>query len=201
MNSYIKAQYQASHDLFARMMADETLQANAEYIAHKGVEVLKNGGKIMLCGNGGSAADAQHLAAELVSRLYFQRPGLHAIALTTDSSSLTAISNDYGFEQVFARQVEAIGQPGDMLIGISTSGTSPNVLEAVRTASERDIITVGFLGQDGRDIGKAVDHQINIPSNQTPNIQEGHICTGHIICALIEQAMFGAEYNTNQGAA
>jgi D-sedoheptulose 7-phosphate isomerase len=183
------------------MLGNAAFLNTVEAIAHVGVEVLKNGKKIMFCGNGGSAADAQHLAAELVSRLCYDRPGLNAVALTTDTSALTAIGNDYGYDRVFARQVEAIGQAGDLLIGISTSGRSQNVLAAIHAAKAKGILTVGFLGQDGRDIGALVDHSVNIPSGETPKIQEGHIMIGHVICAMIEEEIFGAEYNPKRKTA
>jgi D-sedoheptulose 7-phosphate isomerase len=195
MQSYILQEFEKTQQLFSLMMRDHTFLKNVEYVARKAIDVLRAGGKIMLCGNGGSAADAQHLAAELVSKLCYNRPGLNAIALTTDTSALTAIGNDYGYERVFARQVEAIGQAGDMLIGISTSGRSKNVIAAVKAAAAKNIYTVGFLGINGHDIGGLVHKQINILSEETPKIQEGHIATGHIICALIEEELFGADYN------
>jgi len=152
----------------------------------------------MFCGNGGSAADSQHLAAELVSKLCYDRPALNAIALTTDTSALTAIGNDYGYLYSFSRQIEAIGTKGDVLIGISTSGKSKNVIEAVKVAKNKKIITIGLLGEDGRDIGNLADYQINIPSMETPKIQEGHIATGHIICSIIEDKFFGKTHNPNK---
>ena len=194
MKNYIVSEYRKTLSVFDKILKDDIFLQNVEKIATKATQVLQNGGKIMFCGNGGSAADSQHLAAELVSKLYYDRPGLNAVALTTDTSALTAIGNDYGYEKVFSRQVEAIGQKGDMLIGFSTSGRSKNVLLAFEKAKLMNIITVGFLGQDGRDIGKISDYQINIPSSSTPNIQEGHISTGHIICAIIEDNIFGEQY-------
>lgn len=201
MKDYILKEFEKTKSLLERMLADNGLSDSIVTIADKGIQVLKAGGKIMFCGNGGSAADSQHMAAELVSKLCYDRPGLNAVALTTDTSALTAIGNDYGYDRAFARQVEAIGQKGDMLIGISTSGRSKNIVEAIKSAKEKEIITVGFLGQDGRDIGALVDYSLNIPSDETPKIQEGHICSGHIICSLIEEAIFGAEYNPARKAA
>jgi D-sedoheptulose 7-phosphate isomerase len=201
MQKYILEEFEKTRSLFDTILGDQDFLKTIEVAAQKGIQTLKNGKKIMLCGNGGSAADAQHLAAELVSKLCYDRPGLNAIALTTDTSALTAIGNDYGYDRSFARQVEAIGQAGDMLIGISTSGRSKNVLEALKSAQAKGIYTVGFLGQEGRDIGALVDLQINIPSNETPKIQEGHIATGHIICSLIEEEIFGAEYNPKRKTA
>jgi D-sedoheptulose 7-phosphate isomerase len=194
MINYIKNEYQKTFDVFDKILKDDIFLKNVETIANIATKVLQGGNKIMFCGNGGSAADSQHLAAELVSKLYYDRPGLNAVALTTDTSALTAIGNDYGYEKVFSRQVEAIGKEGDMLIGFSTSGRSKNVLLAFEKAMSMKIITVGFLGQDGRDIGKISDYQVNIPSSSTPNIQEGHISTGHIICAIIEDNIFGTQY-------
>lgn len=149
---------------------------------------LRNGGKILFCGNGGSAADSQHLAAELVVRLRstYDRPALPAIALTVNSSILTAAANDYGFEQIFARQIEAIGDSRDVLVAISTSGNSGNVVEAVKTAKRKDIFTIGFLGGAGGQLADLVDHAVIIPSDVTARIQEAHILIGHIICELVE---------------
>lgn len=192
---FIKDEFERSLNVFQKLAADKNFHENIKKISDIGVKVLRGGGKIMFCGNGGSAADSQHLSAELVSKLNYDRPGLNAMALTVDTSALTAIGNDYGYLKSFSRQVEAVGNKGDMLFVFSTSGKSKNVIEAVNAAKTKGIITVGFLGQDGRDIGKLVDHQINIPSDETPKIQEGHIATGHIICGLIEEAIFGAEYN------
>lgn len=192
---FINAEYQKTLAVFEKILADKALAKNVQRIAELCIAALKNGKKIMFCGNGGSAADSQHLAAELVSKLNYDRPALNAIALTVDTSALTAIGNDYGYERSFARQVEALGQEGDVLFAFSTSGRSKNVLEAVKSAKAKGVLTIGFLGADGRDIGALVDEQINIPSTNTPNIQEGHIATGHIICGLIEEAIFGAEFN------
>ncbi|MFQ5880520.1 MAG: SIS domain-containing protein, partial [Dehalococcoidia bacterium] len=155
----------------------------AEAIAHS----LQGDGKLMLCGNGGSAADSQHIATELVSRLTadFPRPAIPAIALTTDTSCLTAIGNDYGFEHIFQRQVEALGRDGDVLMGISTSGNSENVIRAIKTAKERGITTIGLLGRRGGSLASMVDLAIVVPSQDTQRIQEGHIAVGHIICDLV----------------
>ncbi len=195
MKNYIISELTKSQEVFTKMLRDEKLQKNMEQIAQVCIASLRRGKKIMFCGNGGSAADSQHLAAELVSKLSYDRPALNALSLTVDTSALTAIGNDYGYLHSFSRQVEALGQEGDILIGISTSGRSKNVLEAFKSAKQKKIITVGFLGQDGRNIGQAADHQINIPSDETPKIQEGHIAAGHIICALIEDDFFGATHN------
>jgi D-sedoheptulose 7-phosphate isomerase len=146
--------------------------------------------KVLLCGNGGSAADAQHIAGELVGKLMRRRPALPAIALTTNTSILTAIGNDDSFDDVFARQVEALAQTGDVLIAISTSGQSPNVTAAVRTARERGAHTIALTGKDGGELARLVDVAIIVPSQNTQRIQEGHITVGHILCDLIEAALF-----------
>lgn len=187
---FIRNELFQTKDLIEAILLDEKFQENVLKIANICIKSLKSGGKIIFCGNGGSAADSQHLAAELVSRFNFDRPGLAAIALTTDTSALTAIGNDYGYERVFSRQLEAIGRQGDVIFGFSTSGRSKNILLAFEQAKKMKITTVGMLGIDGRDIGGISDEQINIPSSYTPKIQEGHICIGHIICGVIEELMF-----------
>jgi D-sedoheptulose 7-phosphate isomerase len=179
-------------DLIETILLDTPFQENVLKIVNICIDSLHSGGKIIFCGNGGSAADSQHLAAELVSRFNFDRPALAAIALTTDTSALTAIGNDYGYERVFSRQLEAIGRQGDVLFGFSTSGRSKNILLAFEQAKKMNIKTIGMLGIDGRDIGKIADEQINIPSSDTPKIQEGHICIGHIICGVMEELMFSS---------
>jgi D-sedoheptulose 7-phosphate isomerase len=148
-----------------------------------------SGGKILLCGNGGSAADAQHFATELTVRYLADRPAIPAIALTTDTSVLTAAANDLGFEQVFARQVEAHGRPGDALVAISTSGSSPNILQAVRAAKERELVTVGLTGAGGGELGPLVDHWLAAPSDHTPRIQEAHLVLEHLLCELVEETV------------
>ena len=148
---------------------------------------LRAGRKVLACGNGGSAADSQHFVAELVGRFTRERRAWPALALTTDTSILTAIGNDYGFERVFARQVEAHGQPGDVLVGISTSGGSPNVLAAVETARTRGLVTIGLTGRDGGALGRAVDIHLNVPSPSTARTQEVHTTILHVLCDLVEQ--------------
>lgn len=145
----------------------------------------------MIAGNGGSAADAQHLAGEFVSRFYFERPGLPSLALTTDTSILTAIGNDYGYERLFARQIEANGKEGDVFIGISTSGNSDNIIEALKTCREKDITTIGMTGEIGGRMTELCDYCIKVPSQETPRIQESHILIGHIICSIAEESLFG----------
>lgn len=157
------------------------------------VDSFRNGKKLMLCGNGGSAADCQHIAAEFVIRLshHIQRPSLPAIALTTDTSNLTAGGNDIGWENVFARSIEGLGNEGDVLIAISTSGNSPNIIKAVEQAKSKNIFVVGFLGGTGGKLKDQVDLPIVIPSTNTQRIQEGHITVAHIICELVETEMYG----------
>jgi D-sedoheptulose 7-phosphate isomerase len=149
-------------------------------------DCLAAGGKLLLFGNGGSAADAQHLAAEFVGRFVVERPGLAAIALTTDSSILTAVANDYGFERVFARQIEALARAGDVAVGISTSGNSANVLAAIKQAANKNLKTIGLSGRDGGFLAKASDVSITVPAANTARIQECHIAIGHIWCELVE---------------
>ena len=153
---------------------------------------MRSGGKILLAGNGGSAVDSQHIAGELVSRFAFDRPGLPAIALTTDTSIITAISNDYGYELLFSRQIQALANPGDVLIGYSTSGKSLNILQAFKEARKRKMFTVFFTGAGESSINELIDcAMINIPSVITPKIQEVHLVLGHIMCGLIEKNIFG----------
>jgi len=155
-------------------------------------QCFQHGGKVLLFGNGGSAADAQHIAAELVGRFASERVPLPAIALTTDTSALTAIANDYGFEQIFARQVQALGKPGDVAVAISTSGRSSNVLRAVEVARERDLSIIGFTGSTGGPLANLVDISIVVPSTSTPRIQECHITIGHILCEIVETLLFAS---------
>ena len=161
-------------------------------VAERLIRAFRSGNKLLLFGNGGSAADAQHIAAELVGRYYLDRPALPAQALTVDTSSLTAIGNDYAYDQIFSRQIEAFGRAGDVAIGISTSGNSRNVIEALRAAKRKGIVTVGMTGEIGGQLKAEVDYCICIPSRDTPRIQEAHILIGHILCELVEQALFGS---------
>jgi D-sedoheptulose 7-phosphate isomerase len=164
-----------------------------EGIALAMTAALRSEGKILWCGNGGSAADSQHLAAELVGRFRRERRGLASIALTTDSSILTAVANDYGYETVFSRQVEALGNPGDLLVGISTSGNSHNVVAALEAARSHGLITIGFTGQRGGRIAQLVDHLFAVESQDTARIQEAHILAGHMLCDWIEIDCLQAE--------
>ncbi|MDA8412578.1 MAG: D-sedoheptulose 7-phosphate isomerase [Desulfobacteraceae bacterium] len=151
---------------------------------------LGNGNKLLVMGNGGSAADSQHFVAEIVGRFKLERKALPAVALSTDTSILTAIGNDYGFEAIFSRQVEALAAPGDIVVGISTSGNSPNVLKALKVARERGCLTIGLLGKDGGSIRPACDLSLVVPTTDTPRIQEGHITIIHIVCDLVERTLF-----------
>ena len=159
------------------------------------VDTMRRGNKLLLCGNGGSAADAQHIAAEFVGRFAFDRPALPALALSVNTSCVTAIGNDYGFDRVFARQVEALGQKGDAAFGISTSGDSPNVLCAMSTAKRMGLCTIALTGCTGGKLKREVDFCLCAPSNETPRIQECHILMGHIISELVEQTIFGEQSN------
>jgi D-sedoheptulose 7-phosphate isomerase len=158
-------------------------------VGRRMAEALRGGGKLLFCGNGGSAADAQHLAAEFVNRFRRDRQAMAAVALSTDTSVLTSIGNDYGFERIFARQVEALGRPGDVLVAISTSGHSPNVLAAAQTARRLGLVTVAFVGGDGGSLAGAADEAFLVPSGETARIQETHITLGHALCAIVEDIL------------
>ena len=175
----------------ADMLVDPIQQAG-----DKIVQCMLNNGKILSCGNGGSAADAQHFSAELVNRFEKERPGLPAFALTTDSSTLTAIANDYDYNQIFSKQITALGQPGDGLLAISTSGNSANVLEAINASHEREMIIVALTGKDGGSIARLLkeqDIEIRIPSNRTARIQEVHLLVIHCLCDFIDTQLFGGD--------
>jgi D-sedoheptulose 7-phosphate isomerase len=186
----IAAQFRETADNLRAMSEDAELHAELACIATVCVDALGRGNKVLFAGNGGSAADAQHLAAELVSRFNYDRPGLPAFSLATDTSALTAIGNDYGYERLFARQIEAVGKPGDVFIGISTSGRSPNILKALEAARAKGMVAVGLTGMGAGQMPDLCDHCLRVPSNATPRIQEGHITIGHTLCWLIEQRMF-----------
>lgn len=173
-----------------RMLEDVKLINTIESISIKAAEVLKNQGRILLCGNGGSAADAQHIAAELSGRYAFDRDPLDAEALHVNSSYLTAVANDYSYNDVYSRLVKAKGRAGDMLIAISTSGNSQNIINAVEAAKKIGIITVGFTGEKGGKMKAIVDYLLNVPSDSTPRIQEAHILAGHIFCQAVEEIIF-----------
>jgi D-sedoheptulose 7-phosphate isomerase len=191
MKQYIYHQIADSVATKQSILDNEPLLDLLVAVAQKCVEVYKNGKKILIAGNGGSAADAQHFAAELVGRYGFDRPSLPSLALTTDTSALTAIGNDYGYDYVFSRQLEGLGVAGDLFIGISTSGNSQNVLNAFESAKAKGITTVALVGRDGGKMGKIADYAIIIPSDKTPRIQESHLLVEHIICDIIEKEIFG----------
>lgn len=191
LNDYIQSEFDKSLENFRRLSADEGLRKQMAEAVALCQDAFTAGNKMLFAGNGGSAADAQHWAGELVSRFYFDRPGLPAIALTTDTSILTAIGNDYGFDYTFARQIEALGREGDVFVAISTSGNSPNILRAVTAARSRGIRVLGFTGKTGGKLASSCDICFQVPSDETPRIQEGHEFIGHLLCALIEKGMFG----------
>lgn len=190
MRDYITGQIQETQRVASAMLADDALLARVEAAAEACITALNNSGKILLAGNGGSAADAQHIAGEFVSRFAFDRPGLPAIALTTDTSILTAIGNDYGYDKLFARQVQAHAQKGDVFIAYSTSGKSPNVIAAMREAKNRGVVCIGMTGNRGGPMKDLCDYYLDVPSADTPKIQEGHAVLGHILCGLVERALF-----------
>lgn len=170
---------------------DSKFSINLLEISDVITESFKSGGKLLICGNGGSAADSQHLATELVSRFFLERKALNAEALTVNTSTITAVANDYSFDKVFSRQVEAKGKKGDVLLSISTSGNSKNVIEAIKAAKSIGIKTIGFAGNNVDSlICRMSDYYVSIPSNSTPRIQEAHILAGHIICEIVERNLF-----------
>jgi D-sedoheptulose 7-phosphate isomerase len=192
-NGFVARQISESIAVKQALLDDHDLVAQIEAVADLIVATYRDGGKVLIAGNGGSAADAQHIAAELVSRFTFDRPALPAVALTTDSSILTGIGNDYGYESLFSRQVEAMGRPGDVFIGISTSGNSPNVLKALSAARDNGLVAVGLSGASGGRMAALCDHCLRMPSDDTPRIQECHITVGHILCAHTENSLFGKD--------
>ena len=175
------------------LAADRQVIANIELVVERVTAALRAGNKILLAGNGGSAADAQHIAGEFVSRFNFDRPGLAAFALTVDTSVMTAIGNDYGYEKLFERQIQATGRPGDIFWGYSTSGRSPNILRALEAAKAAGMIAIGFTGNGPGivEMRERSDICIEIPSASTPKIQEGHLVCGHIVCGMVEENIFG----------
>lgn len=190
MKSRINKCISNSVENYQRVLNDEILQENIENIVVKSVEAFRNDKKMLFCGNGGSASDAQHIAAELSGRFYSDRPPLYAEALHVNSSYMTAVANDYGYDETYARMLEACGRKGDILVGISTSGNSPNVVKALKKANEIGLTTIGFTGVNGGKMNDICDIMIKTPSDDTPRIQEAHILVGHIICQLIEEEMF-----------
>ena len=190
MKNYIKDQIKKSYETKQIIYNDNILLDKIVEVAQKCVELYRGDKKTILAGNGGSAADAQHIAAELVGRYGFDRPSIPSLALTTDTSNLTAIGNDYGYDQVFSRQLEGMGQAGDIFIGISTSGNSVNIIKAFESAKNKGIMTVALTGRDGGKMAKIADFALVVPSNSTPRIQESHILIGHILCDIIEKEIF-----------
>ena len=190
MKSSIQSCIQNSVDNSNRLLLDDDLQNNIEIIVRKSIEAFQLDKKMLLCGNGGSASDAQHIAAELSGRFYADRPPLYAEALHVNSSFMTAVANDYGYEETYSRMVEASGRKGDILIGISASGNSLNVVKALKKGNDKEMLTIGFTGISGGAMNAICDIIIKVPSNDTPRIQEAHILIGHIICQLIEEEMF-----------
>ena len=176
---------------FERATQDAAMLATARKIADVSIAALRAGNKLLLAGNGGSAGDAQHIAAEITGRYKLDRPAYAAIALTTDTSALTAIANDYGYDQVFSRQVQGLGRRGDVLIGLTTSGRSPNILSALQMAREQGLVTVGFTGAKGQAMASACDHLLVAPTDDTPVVQQIHLAVAHGICEAIECAMMG----------
>jgi len=191
MEQFIIRQLEESIEV--KRLVRESLVSQIAQAAGLVIEAYRKGGKVLLLGNGGSAADAQHIAAELIGRFERERRPLPAIALPANTSSVTAVANDYGYEFTFARQVEALAQEGDVVIGISTSGDSPNVLEAVKAAQENGTKTIGLSGRGGGKLRELAELCIIVPSDSTPRIQEAHITIGHIVCSLVEREMFGDE--------
>lgn len=192
MNDSIVSQIQASLHIKQAILDDPGFLQMIEDAATVCIQAYRDGGRVFAAGNGGSAADAQHIVAELVSKFYIDRPGLAAEALTVNTSILTAISNDYSYARVFARQLEANAKKGDVFFAISTSGNSEGILEAIKTAKEQGLFVIGFSGLTGGKMFPLCDYCFRVPSKDTARIQEAHILIGHIICALIEQAFFGS---------
>jgi D-sedoheptulose 7-phosphate isomerase len=188
--NYVVSEFQASVSVKQRILADPGLMQQVTQMGHLLIDRYEAGNKVLIAGNGGSAADAQHIAAEFVSRFNFDRPGLPALALTTDTSILTAVGNDYGYEYLFRRQIEANGQAGDVFLGISTSGNSPNILQALQAARLKGLTTFGLTGASGGKMRELCDYCLCVPSSETPRIQEAHILIGHTLCAMVELALF-----------
>jgi D-sedoheptulose 7-phosphate isomerase len=187
---YVVRQVMESTETKQKLLADKRLLSEIFTVGNLMIDTYRAGNKTLLAGNGGSAADAQHICAEFVSRFYFDRPALPSLALTTDTSILTAIGNDYGYEKLFQRQLQANGKPGDVFIAISTSGNSPNILAALEVCKELGITAIGLAGETGGKMAALCDHCLKMPSKSTPRIQECHILIGHILCSMVEEALF-----------
>lgn len=191
MEDRINREIKESAEVKMKIYHDAELTHKISVVCQTVIECYRCNGKTIFAGNGGSAADSQHIAAEFVSRYLFDRPGMASIALTTDTSILTAIGNDYGYELLFSRQLKAIGKKGDVFFAISTSGNSKNIIEALKACKELGIITVGLTGSKNSDMDHLCDHLIKVPSSFTPRIQESHILIGHIICGVVENYFYG----------
>lgn len=185
---------QASVEVKNKILEDPGALTNIEKAVEEIEKAFRNGNKVLFCGNGGSAADAQHLAAEFSGKFYIDREPLFAEALHTNASFLTAVANDYSYDEVFTRAIKAMGREGDVLVGISTSGNSKNVVKAIEAADQKGMITFGFTGGNGGKMKEICKYLIRIPSNDTPRIQEAHILIGHIICEIVEKKIFGNKY-------
>ena len=190
MLNEIKAQLRASCDIKQQLLNNDEFIQIVEAVSKSCIKAFRDGNKVMLAGNGGSASDALHLAAEFVGRYEQDRSGIPALALSANSSTLTAVANDYGYEAVFQRQVQALGHEGDVFFGLSTSGRSPNVVAAIQECKRMGIITVGMTGATGGDMLELCDYCIRVPSDNTARIQESHITVGHIICSMVERTLF-----------
>lgn len=188
----IKNIISASIEVKKEFLQDEVLIGTIETIVAAITTAFRNGNRVYFCGNGGSAADAQHLAAEFSGRFYIDRKALPSEALHCNTSYLTAVGNDYSYDAIYSRIIDGIGQPGDVLVGLSTSGNSKNIIRAFETARERGMLTIGFTGKTGGGMKSLSDHLVNIPSTDTPRIQESHILAGHIVCQLVEENLFGS---------
>jgi D-sedoheptulose 7-phosphate isomerase len=195
MKQLVQKQLAQSIASLQAVLADENIVETIVSIGELTAKAMQKGNKLLVAGNGGSAADAQHLVAEFVVRLTVNRPALRAIALTTDTSILTAAGNDLGYETVFARQVEALGQPGDVFLGISTTGNSKNLIAALKQANQQNITTIGFTGADGGEMRPLCEYNVVIPSNVTMNIQESHLALEHIFCMVVERFAFGMDFD------
>lgn len=190
---HIENYIQASINTKQKILNDKNILATIQNAADAIIKAYQNGKKVLTAGNGGSAGDAQHIAGELVSKFFFDRPGLSAFSLATDTSILTAIGNDYGYDKSFSRQIQANANAGDVFIAISTSGNSKNIVNAILEAKQKNVTTIGLVGQKACEMDTLCDYIIKVPSESTPTIQESHIMIGHIICAIVEEAIFRGE--------
>lgn len=195
MNTKIKSIVQASIDVKQSILNDDQLPGVVEQCVELIVSSFRSGNKVLFCGNGGSAADAQHLAAEFSGRFYIDRDALPAEALHVNTSYITAVANDYSYDVVYSRMIKGIGNAGDVLIGLSTSGNSGNIIKAFEVAKDKGMHTIGFTGLSGGKMKALSDYLLNVPSTDTPRIQESHILLGHIICQLVEEQYFGSEFS------